>query len=329
MIEDLRPGPPNEARKAERDGDRNSFGAEGLLPLDKVAAAIVEPRWSDLAPSLVVALALHAAVALALVQEPAQSLGAGGVDLEAISVEIALMPATAIESRTTIAQSEAASAGALGQTDGAPATSAAAQEVVPADAKHEIEPNSVVAEPPSTLPQIALLEIKPDVAPPALEAAQPTPKDVVKEPETPRLDQAESPRERRVPMPVAAAPPSTGSVAVEAGGSAARGTTHNEHSARNAAVASPGMINTFSRRVVAALGRTRPIGIKAGAKGTVKIAFAVADGGGLEFVRVAGSSGVAVLDDAALAAVKRADFPAPPAGLSIQQRTYEVPYHFR
>jgi protein TonB len=61
----------------------------------------------------------------------------------------------------------------------------------------------------------------------------------------------------------------------------------------------------------------------------VTVAFRISEAGTPGSVSIARSSGHAVIDEAAVAAVSRARFPAPPAGMSASQRSYEVPYHFR
>ena len=93
------------------------------------------------------------------------------------------------------------------------------------------------------------------------------------------------------------------------------------------ASASPGAVREYARYVSQALAKTRPKG--AGRPGTVKVRLEIASGGTLAGAEIAKSSGNRSLDETALEAVRRTRFPAPPAGMSAAQLTYEVPYHFR
>ncbi|MBM3608360.1 MAG: TonB family protein [Alphaproteobacteria bacterium] len=62
-----------------------------------------------------------------------------------------------------------------------------------------------------------------------------------------------------------------------------------------------------------------------GATGVANVSFAISPAGAPTAVRIAGSSGHADLDAAALAAVRRARFPAPPSGAS---RSFTAPMRF-
>ena len=55
----------------------------------------------------------------------------------------------------------------------------------------------------------------------------------------------------------------------------------------------------------------------------------IAPAGGLAAVQIAKTSGNKKLDAMAIAAVQHAALPAPPAGFTPAQLTYEIPYHFR
>ena len=93
------------------------------------------------------------------------------------------------------------------------------------------------------------------------------------------------------------------------------------------ASASPGAVREYARYVSQALAKTKPSG--AGRSGTVKVRLEIEAGGKLAGVEITKSSGNRKLDVTALEAVRRTSFPAPPAGMSAAQLTYEVPYHFR
>lgn len=284
-----------------------------------VDAATPRPRRAALAfvPGFLGAVVLHGAIALALLASPDEPFGASGVDLDAVSVEIVDIQATARESRAASATADPASAAVIDQTDGAtaqpPASEAAPPEAKRAPLKPEPAdaPDETQAEP---LPVLALT--KPDVTPPQPEAIVLP----LRQPEPPKQEPA------RHPQP---SPPQQAYPREAEGGAAAQSATGSNRPARVAAIASPGAVQAFAKSVVDALSRTRPKGIKGSARGTTKVAFAVAEGGGLEFVRITRSSGHETLDEAAIAAVRRAAFPAPPAGMALAQRTYEIPYHFR
>jgi protein TonB len=61
----------------------------------------------------------------------------------------------------------------------------------------------------------------------------------------------------------------------------------------------------------------------------VRVTFIVAPTGGLSAVHIAQSSGDAALDAVALAAVRQARFPTPPAGMTQTELTFDIPYRFR
>jgi len=116
-------------------------------------------------------------------------------------------------------------------------------------------------------------------------------------------------------------------VPTPAGGSTARGLTERPQAQPGAAGASPGEISRYAMAVRAALARSKPRGTRE--IGTVTISFAIGPRGEVHFARVSGSSGRAALDEATLTAVKRTTFPVPPAGMSVDQLTYVVPFRFK
>lgn len=71
----------------------------------------------------------------------------------------------------------------------------------------------------------------------------------------------------------------------------------------------------------------RPGGL--GLAGTVRLAFGLDDRGALARARVVGSSGVVLLDRAALQALRRAvPFPAPPEEMRTDMEDFEVEIRF-
>ena len=73
--------------------------------------------------------------------------------------------------------------------------------------------------------------------------------------------------------------------------------------------------------------RTKSKGI--GAQGIAKVRFTTALSGHLSSVQIVSSSGGKKLDQKAIDAVRQAVFPAPPAGMTVTQLTFEIPYQFR
>jgi protein TonB len=189
MLENLRTG-----RLTDEPGPE---AAEGRVPaivvdaLDRSVFAPARPPRGRFATGLALALAvaLHGAVAAALVVQRAEPFGAGGTDLEAISVEVALVPALAKDSLATSEVAMPASRTALDMAEGnanvtsaptpeAIATAAVTQEprdnpATEAKATHEVEPHPaavppIAREPPSEEPRsadVARLETPPDPSP--------------------------------------------------------------------------------------------------------------------------------------------------------------------
>ncbi|MDX2157543.1 MAG: TonB family protein [Hyphomicrobiaceae bacterium] len=295
---------------------------------------------------LALALALHGGIALALLAGPEEPFGAWGRDLEAISVEVAIVSASALESRVQTPDPAAASHGAIDQAEGGPVASAASPEVKPADADLTTGSISEQAadQPPPPPPHVATLtpdelprdrdtatlpervpepprpvDRPSDSVPSAKLATEPTP-----EPESTADPDKRQEQPKRPPVSEA----SPGSVATDAGGAPSRSTTGATRPSSAAAAASAGAMRAFAQSVVKALARSRPTGQHGRARGTVKISFVVAEGGGLERVEIAATSGHTALDAIALAAVRRASLPAPPPGMTAAQRTYVMPYKF-
>ena len=111
------------------------------------------------------------------------------------------------------------------------------------------------------------------------------------------------------------------------GGALARSEKATESTASAQAAASPGAVREYSRYVTQALARTKPRGT--GTLGTVRVKLMIGASGELAVASITKSSGMPQLDELAVAAVRRTRFPAPPAGMTALQLTFEVPYHFR
>jgi protein TonB len=305
-----------------------SGGTGGAVLRPDALGPIAPPaRRSHVAMVMSFALAtlLHAGVGLALISGRADPYGAGGSELEAISVEVVTMPARALESRVASASREAATSASVDQIEGAAEASPSAAPTPPVEHERKAEPEMErpVADPLKT----ETAKEQPVAEPPQLTLTRPDP--TPPEPDAVTLPVREESPPKAAPEKPKSPQHSASNPAAEAGGASSRSDTGADRPTPAAALVSPGAIQAFTRGVVDALARTRPKGVKGGARGTAKVAFAVAEGGGLEFVRIARSSGHEALDEAAVAAVKRAAFPAPPSGMTLADRTYEVPYYFR
>ena len=270
--------------------------------------------------ALVVAVGLHGGVAALDAMRPPEPFGAGGTSLDAISIEVALVPATAIESKPAASVPAAGSPASLDMDDGTPVA------LPPTPAAAAPQPQVVAA------PDVALIVAKPDPTPPDPEALvlpvaetkpPPTPEpaktepkpDVVKTPEAPKPPEIE-------------ATPATPAPAAPRGGAAVQAVGTPTPPRPGAAAASPGAVQAYARRVAEVLSRNRPSATSGNGSGTVRLKFAISEDGGIDDLVVRQSSGQARIDQLAVAAVRRAKFPAPPPGMSRTERTYEIPYHF-
>jgi protein TonB len=255
-----------------------------MLATPVAIAAAVGPDRLVLALAWGLALAAHAGALYVAAREPADTLaGAGGQQLDAISVT--LVSSTVLEARKheQVPAAAPAAVADVDESDGTPDSTPSLAQREQKDTQKEPKKDE---EPVPATEAIAL-------APP--------------EPERQR-------RQESAPAPAA-------------GGAAVRGDAPAETKASAPAAASPGAVREYARYVSQALGRTRPKGT--GGFGTAQVKFTIAPSGALASIEVAKSSGSKRLDDTALAAVQRAAFPVPPAGMTVAQLTFVVPYHFR
>ncbi len=292
------------------DSRRSYAWAEGQsispIVLDTIGTSALVPTRSAHDRSLfvvavVVAVLVHAGIVAALSRPVESQLGARGVDLDAISVEVALVPVTALESLIARPEAAAGAAGPVDITDGAqtpPAPPVATKQEREREQKVELALDKLLDLEPAQI--VVPPERKELVRPPVGDPVQP---------------------KRPDPAPVAPSAP--------VGGIAARAIEDKGSTVLGAAAARPGEVQRYARNVVEALSRSRPRGGVGSTRGTVKVAFSITENGSLAAVRVVMSSGSAQLDATALAAVQKVRFPPPPPGMSMAQLTYEVPYHFR
>jgi TonB family protein len=275
-----------------------------------------EPRNQPIS-ALVISACLasvgHIALLVAMTLRPDERLiGAGGHHLDAISIEVSLVAATVMESRQAIVSDAGKVAvGEVAQTDGMPVRVASAS----------------AAPAPDNPPNPDRKTPEPVLATVTLDAADVTDQRL----DTPVAETVQEPASKPAPAAPKQTQPeaSIAAVSVPEGGAAGLVVVDRQAASHGAAAASPGAVQVYAKSVVEALGKNRPKSAQAGARGIVKIAFAVDDDGALAFARVAKTSGDQKLDGAALDAVKRIKLPAPPAGMTASQRTYEIPYNFR
>lgn len=353
MLEAFRPGQPEPPPDAP---------APAMLPDVAARELVVGGRCQPPRPaahlgklvSIVGALAMHAALGVMFIGATEDRVGAGGTDLEAVSVEVTMVQASALESRARNEAQGSAGSTSVDLEEGLPAqastpgSESSAPELEEATSKppdaEVSSPDKSVAAPETQPPAASKPANAPVVAPPPEIAVSPdnspdvpdaltlpeatTRATEVEPPKMPPKSEAEPPPPPKPPR-TEAEPPARPARAAPSGGAAARHSAAIERPVAAAAVASPGAVNAFNRSVVAALARKRPKGLRTRRKGTVRIAFAIGENGGLAFVRIAKSSGSRTLDQAALSAIESAEFLVPPPGMSLDQRTYEVPYHFR
>jgi TonB family protein len=87
-----------------------------------------------------------------------------------------------------------------------------------------------------------------------------------------------------------------------------------------------GRSDPFSRSVIAALMKTRPGPFALW--GRVLVSFQISESGQVAYVHLLQSSGNTALDQAAINAIRKAQFERPPTGLSPEDRTYIIDYIF-
>lgn len=325
------------ARAGTGQGDRDGPTAhivdgtgQPVVPTAKQAAAT--PPRSGFPLALAVALACHAGILALLTEAPPSLVGSGGIALDAVSVEVEVLPATALESRTPAPAAVASAAAQIDTTEG---TSAAEAAMAPPPAPAPVPPTNA-----APAPRQVVLEVRPEtpdpdaLSLPAAETKPEPPPQTVTETTEPAPREADAERIEAAPRPqpqVESALPAERQAAAgpPAGGAAARGAAADRNAATGAAAARAGHVTAYARSIVSALARTAPRSAGSAGKGTVVVRFAVAEDGGLDDIEVQQSSGRPRLDAMAVAAVRATRFPAAPPGMSLADRTYVVPYHFR
>lgn len=274
--------------------------------------------------SLIAAFAAHAVILFAVEWRPThRQVGAGGIELEAIGVDI--VSAQVFESRFAVSDAGSAAPEAVDHAaEGSTATEASSDAADQMSSTPEDLPATAGPQPDLVIPDVKQAEQPPEPTDVALAIADARP--VVPDLNEPEPE-PEPERHERLPESATPSAPSEARAASEDGGSAARG-MEIERSKGQQATAGAGVANEYAQAVIQTLARRKPR-VTAGIRGTVRIRFTVGSSGEVREARVLSSSGRKVLDEAALSAVQQARFPAPPPALANASLSYEIPYIFR
>lgn len=326
------------------------MAGEPLIGGDAPSGRASLARWT-LAATVVVAL--HAAGAWALVRQvpPAQPQGTPQapvlIDLAppASAPEVAALDAaeTAAEPVDTPSDAPAPPEPVEPETPTEPEPADVPPE--PVTPPEPVIPEPEIPEPEPEQPEAVVPEPEPQAPePPEPEIAEPAPEEPELEavanvplptarptpPPRPVREAARQERTRETPLRKKSEPaprrreaaaPQRQSPAPSAASQGRR-----QQQASQGAQVSRAALATWQSQVQARLNRNKRTPRGSGS-GTVRVAFAMDGGGRVVSVRVAGSSGVAALDQAAVALVQRASpFPAPPSG---RQVSLTVPVAFR
>jgi len=297
-------------------------GTHAVSPL----AALQQQRRKVLKAAIVLSVLLHAGSLYALLHRPdAGEVGAIEALSDAITVE--LVQTTTLETALPKLKPEPApavesSAPTEGRTEASDAKTAKAEKML------EPEPREVIVpEPP-----LRFEELSKDLTPPirmsapADAAVPPVEKEtltkVVPEPAQERAQeerQREPPPRRKIQKRTAERAPKGGVTSKAQAGRGAGG---------QRASASTGSILSYAAHVRARVATNKPSG--GGLRGTATVHFGLTTSGGLAFAAVSRTSGVAMLDQLAVSAVRQsAPFPPPPAGATTAQLRFSIPFYFQ
>lgn len=292
----------------------------------EMAAAIRAPSgWAKRTSisAIGVSLVLHSGLMLALMPAVTKSsFGVGGTAFETVAVEI--VSSSALESALkSLAAASTGSLGALAEQSGTAAVvpeseaeaakPAPKPEPVTPQAEAPLQPEETARDPEQPAALVPGREAR-DAPDPTL--AKPEPVRPTPPTETVKDDGRDTTRQVAM-MPV----PSGGTTALGA----------SETPAEAAAAASQGTATRYALEVRIALGRAigRAPPRYGNRRGKVIVGFALSETGAVVVSGIEQSSGLAVLDDAALAIVRGTRFPAPPPGMRPAQLSYTMPIEFR
>ena len=333
---------------AEHDAQRACVPALGAFTPSPPAVP-APPRGGGIGRALVAASVLHLAVFAGLWAQPASGIGGSEQPLEAISVEIVMLPAVPVAAAVAPSPPAAATPPEAVTEPPEPARRSKVAVVEPEAPKiAETKPDAVTAmleavsereqkPAPAPMPELVPAPVlltddapppEPDTLSQAVVAERDAPQTDDVLPPTPSGDAAHQRDGEVAPKPdtseTTPPEPDVPAAPVAASSSSA---SQPDVRATPAPSASPGELRRFARDVARALARTPPKTVRR--TGTVIVSFTVGADGAIEDAAIRRTSGHAVLDDAALAAVRRASLPKPPADANARQRRFEIPYHFR
>lgn len=273
-----------------------------------------------LAVAILAALLAHGAALAGLqwiARREMDRVGAVGIELDAVHVEF-VSAAQVAPSRANYdaLATDSTSPGEAAAPPPAPTTNAATSVAEPETATPAASPHPILAtEDPARITTQA--DTSPPVTPPA--------NDTVEHPHPPAQVVADA-----NPIPTAATHHVTASLPSANEVAAPPADTRAHTSGAAPAAPSPGAVRAYAKSIIEALSRTAPKPRQTiSARGTVKLAFAVALDGQIEMIRIVHSSGKPDIDALAVQSVAAARFPPPPAGMTLAERTYEIPYIFR
>jgi periplasmic protein TonB len=278
--------------------------------------AMRRPKPALIIVACVVTVLCHLLPAGLLLRAP-QSVGAGGMEIEAVSIEI--VDASVLDAQRETRDDGAGGAQSVAATTGnnaipAPTSAPDVAKETAQDAPSDKSTAMPAEQKPEQIPQPVLVVPDGNVT-----------VDVTTETTTEPLQNIFPDVKLMTPaIPSAAAAPTGGSVG---GAEAASKTATPWIATAGRVAASQGEINRFVAGIRASLARTKPSG--RGRFGTALVVFAIDVDGQLGQLRIEKTSGNTALDQAALDAVRRAaPFRAPPAGMADAVRRFVIPYQF-
>jgi protein TonB len=275
--------------------------------------------------SLMLAGMLHVAIIAAFVA-PDRRLGIGGIDLEAIGIEIVTV-APALDARSTARGRD--QAGALAQVaeqDGG--GEQAVEEVATRDSRRDEKPSDEAAAPPADIVVRDWVEPqRPADAPASEPVIAPVKGDGT------NADTAERSPETAEQRSTTDSTSAAEVLARFRGGAAARGHEETVTLAPDAmAAARAGQRDAYKEALVRSIletVRASPPRNATGRSGVVRVEFRVRTDGTVGEVRVAQSSSSGALDEVALATMRAMRLPAPPPALAGNQLFYDMTFTFR
>ena len=285
------PASPAPAHAEEGTPAKETLAELTAADLSSVPLATSGKRF--LVAGLVASALLHACVLVYLLSDNAEEIGPGGIQLEAISVD--LVPLTSL--RSGVPDQAPALGNDAADQDRIDKTEAARREVT------DTLPPEGLIKPTEGTPELAAAEIiKPDpIHEHRQEEADKEKPEKPQEPGTSNDDRgrAKETREARDAMVKGGAP----------------------------VAATPGQISRYALSIQQTLNRNPPRHL--GTRGRAVVEFGLTATGSVRFAQIAKSSGTKLLDDAVLAAIWKIRFPAPPESMTDRQRSYAAPVEFR